>query len=163
MHTDEPEHPWLQTPAGVRGTRKKKKSKPFLNAMTARIGGQFTQVRTDRLHPNEVLNFRKHSPPAFTQPSSAAKSDCPIPPSIAAILEDPLESESTKDEYRRGSALFQAYFSQALGGIFRSDLDGVPNYRKPRQSSATKAKFRATVARDSKAIRNDVNVGNSYL
>lgn len=96
--------------------------------------------------------------PAAPLPSPASQSECPVPPSIAAILNDPNEPEETKDEYRRGSALFQAYFTQALGGVFQSNLDGVPNYKKLRQTSATKAKLRTIIARDSKAIRNDINV-----
>lgn len=96
--------------------------------------------------------------PALPQTPVEPPSHCSLPPSIAQILNDPAVSEDVKNEYRRGSALFQAYFSQALGGIYQSNLDGVPNYKRPRQSRATNAKFRAIVARDSKAIRNDINV-----
>lgn len=102
-------------------------------------------------------------PSSISRLDPVVQPDFPLPPTIQSILNDPNESDEVKNEYRRGSALFQAYFSQALGGVFRSNLDGVPNYKKPRQSSATKARFRAIVARDSKAIRNDINVRNSSL
>lgn len=74
------------------------------------------------------------------------------------MLEDPNVDESMKEELRIGVKLFGAYFTQALGGIFRSNLDGTPIYKRVRQSSARKARYRALVKRDSRAIRNDVNV-----
>jgi len=81
-----------------------------------------------------------------------------MPPSIAEMLSDPNISEGTRHEIELSSKLFGTYFKQALGGIFQSNLDGTPIYKHTKRSSARKAKYHALVKRDSRSIRNDVNV-----
>lgn len=77
------------------------------------------------------------------------------------MLEDPTVEEATKETYRIQSNLFRAYFTEALGGIYRSNLDGIPSYRHIRESSARRSRYRKLIRRDSRAIRNDVNVSIS--
>lgn len=113
-----------------------------------------TLLLKKRKLPEPPEDLRLHTP------STDREQPFVMPDAIKELLEDATLGDEQKESIQMFSEVLGSFMSQALGGVYKRNLDGVPNWNQKRKTSASKAKFDAIRLRDPKAIRNDINVSH---
>lgn len=81
-----------------------------------------------------------------------------FPDAVKTMLADPNLDENMKSIIELQAKITGSFFAQSLGGVYEQNIEGVPSWNKPRESSATKAKYDFERRKEPNAMRNDLNV-----